>query len=85
MNSFRDLTYWIDELDSKVKTEGMIIFLVGNKNDVPEEEKRVTTATAESFAREKNLLFGECSAKTGDGIEKVFTNIIEEYLKYNKK
>jgi hypothetical protein len=63
----------------------MIIFLVGNKNDVSEDEKRVTTATAESFAREKNLLFGECSAKTGDGIEKVFNIIVEEYLKTNKK
>lgn len=25
MSSFNDLNYWIDELDSKVKTDGMII------------------------------------------------------------
>ena len=42
MNSFNDLNYWIEELESKVKTDGMILAIVGNKNDVPIEEKRVT-------------------------------------------
>ena len=46
-----------------------LIFLVGNKKD-RENEREVSTAKGESFAREKGLHgFFETSAKSGDGVE----------------
>lgn len=49
-SSFKDLNYWIEELENKVKTDGMILGyflfykfrLVGNKNDVDPSLKRVS-------------------------------------------
>lgn len=35
--SFNSLQVWINELEDKAKTEGMIIALVGNKIDSPYE------------------------------------------------
>ena len=32
--TFKDINYWINELENKVRTEGMIIMIVGNKCDV---------------------------------------------------
>eukprot|EP00825_Cyclidium_porcatum_P018681 TRINITY_DN2126_c0_g1_i6.p2 TRINITY_DN2126_c0_g1~~TRINITY_DN2126_c0_g1_i6.p2 ORF type:complete len:161 (+),score=32.50 TRINITY_DN2126_c0_g1_i6:194-676(+) len=80
MNSFKDLNYWIQELSTKVKADNMIISLIGNKNDIEVNEKKVTTQTAETFAKDNNLLFQECSAKTGLGIEEAFEQIIQHYL-----
>jgi len=42
----------------------MILSIIGNKSDMPEENKRVGSESAKSFARDKGLLFNECSAKT---------------------
>ncbi len=37
--SMDDLNYWITELENQVEIEGMIIILVGNKIDVPDNER----------------------------------------------
>ncbi|KRX04036.1 P-loop containing nucleoside triphosphate hydrolase [Pseudocohnilembus persalinus] len=76
--SLEDLEYWIKELDEKVKKDSMVLCLLGNKNDVSKEQKRVQTEQAQEFANSKNLIFGECSAKTGDGIEEVFSKLTQE-------
>ncbi|KAL4492911.1 hypothetical protein ABPG72_020690 [Tetrahymena utriculariae] len=83
-DSFNSLQLWINELEDKAKTEGMIIALVGNKIDSPYEMVKVTTQKAEQFAREKNFLFTECSAKTGEGIDRIFNMIVEELIKKKK-
>ena len=45
--SFNSLQVWINELEDKAKTDGMIIALVGNKIDSPYETIKVTTQKAE--------------------------------------
>lgn len=43
-----------------------------NKSDVKEEEKVVSYADGERFAKENGLLFMETSAKTGYNVDKIF-------------
>ncbi|KRX03316.1 P-loop containing nucleoside triphosphate hydrolase [Pseudocohnilembus persalinus] len=81
--TFDSINFWLQELDNKVKNEGLILGLAGNKCDKPEEEKLVSRQQAEQFAKNNNLIFFETSAITDEGISQLINTVAEEY--YNKK
>ena len=72
--TFKSLDYWINELQEKVKTDGMIILIVGNKCD-KSEERKVSKEMAQSLSSNNNVMSFETSAKTGEGVNELF-----EYL-----
>ena len=45
-----------------------------------EDERQVTKKEALDFAKDKNLIFQEVSAKTNNNIDTFFSNIIEKTL-----
>ena len=49
----------------------MLIYLIGNKNDL-EDKRQVTTEEGKKFAEENNLSFYETSALNGNNIEEIF-------------
>jgi len=53
--------------------------LVGNKTDLPDRE--VPMSEGEKYASNKNLLYIETSAKTGDNVERMFTYLANQILK----
>ena len=53
----------------------MLVFLVGNKCDVENDIKGVSSSKAQEFAEENNMFFFETSAKTGAGIKDLFKAI----------
>ena len=59
----------------------MILKLVGNKIDVPDDEIKVTREMGKKFADEYQILFGECSAKSGEGVDLVFKDIVDQFYK----
>ncbi|WPG97497.1 Hypothetical protein R9X50_00027400 [Acrodontium crateriforme] len=66
---------WVKELQRQAN-ENIIIALAGNKADLVAEQpdkRAVTTADAEAYAREANLLFFETSAKTAENVKELFT------------
>ncbi|CAN6638008.1 vacuolar protein sorting-associated protein 21 [Trichomonascus vanleenenianus] len=67
---------WVKELQHQAN-EDIIIALAGNKLDLASERK-VETATAEAYAKEAGLLFYETSAKTGEGVQEIFTAIAKK-------
>ena len=48
--SFKEVTYWIDELRTKSEHESLIMALVGNKCDLEPERKRVSLQAAQDLA-----------------------------------
>ena len=72
--SFAHTDYWVNET-KELKREDAIFVLIGNKTDL-EEKRTISTKDAENYATEKGFLFQEVSAKTGDGIEELFTSKI---------
>jgi len=79
--SFDRVEYWIDELNEHVKAENIVLFLVGNKKDLPPEERQIPTATAAKIAEEQGMLFMEVSAKTGENVNELFSTLAEELSK----
>ena len=72
--SFTHTDYWVNET-KELKREDAIFVLIGNKTDL-EDKRAISTKDAENYATEKGFLFQEVSAKTGDGIEELFTSKI---------
>ncbi|ESO03543.1 hypothetical protein HELRODRAFT_157040 [Helobdella robusta] len=74
--SFKNLSIWQEEFCkySKLSNRNCFPFIViGNKIDVPESERKVTTQQAESWCKEHNMPYFETSAKDVINVDKAFT------------
>ena len=80
--SFNNLKeIWYKEL-MEYGEEVKIVAIVGNKADLYLNEK-VKEEQGRSFAKEKNAIFALTSAKTGDGIEELFADLLKKYFEEN--
>ncbi|KAK8803734.1 hypothetical protein WA158_001428 [Blastocystis sp. Blastoise] len=70
--------YWINSV-RKIAGDDIIIVLVGNKCDSI-ANRAVLKEEAESVASQSDILFFECSAKTGEGIQEIFQAIAKTVL-----
>jgi len=77
--SFERAKAWIKELRSQADLK-IFIALAGNKLDIS-EERRIDTKEAQAYADEQNLLYVECSAKTGQNVKELFLKIAESLPK----
>lgn len=59
----------------------VVVVLVGNKSDLP--NRQVTQEQGEAVAQEIKALYRETSAVTGKGINEVFEDACEEYIRVN--
>ena len=53
----------------------MVICLVGNKTDLGNDKRQVTTEEGEEKASKDDLLFMECSAKAGYNVKSLFRKL----------
>ena len=60
----------------------ILILLIGNKSDL-NNIREISEEEARTKAEQYNIAFLETSAKTGDNIDKAFTQLIEEVYKAN--
>ncbi|TPX35124.1 hypothetical protein SmJEL517_g02438 [Synchytrium microbalum] len=68
---------WVKELQRQANPN-IVIALVGNKLDLESTSRAIPTEEAQSYASEAGLLFAEASAKTGDNVMEVFTDIAKK-------
>ncbi|KAJ3127202.1 Ras- protein Rab-5A [Nowakowskiella sp. JEL0407] len=64
---------WVKELQRQANPN-IVIALVGNKTDL-EAQRQIPTEEAQTYASEAGLLFTEASAKSGENVIEVFTDI----------
>ena len=82
--SFDTMKKWIDELKARA-APGIVLALAGNKIDL-EDQRLVTKSDAENYIRNYQdtygdcPIFGECSAKTGEGVQEIFTQICKKLI-----
>ena len=84
-NSFELLDKWINSINEKVDIKTKIIILAGNKADIDDDKRQVSREEAENYAKSKNLLYFETSAKSGLNIKEAFNKLYEDIFNLNKK
>ena len=78
--SFKLINYWFDSIKDEIETSKKVIILVGNKIDL--DNRQVTNEEAVNYAKMKNILYLETSAKTGFGIKELFKQLYQDI--YNR-
>ncbi len=76
--TYKSIDYWLKELDTRVKQDGLVLALVGNKCDVDDKDKKIALSTAKQYAEANKMIFYETSAKSGEGINELFKQVAEE-------
>jgi small GTP-binding protein len=75
--SFLGLEDWVAELEAREADDRVKLFVVGNKCDLA-QDRVLDRAKAERFAQSHHALaYYETSAKTGDGVIELFTEVAD--------
>ncbi|XP_062844202.1 ras-related protein Rab-18-B [Trichomycterus rosablanca] len=77
-DSFTKLENWLSELETYCTRNDLVKMLVGNKID--KENHEVERSEGLKFARKHSMLFIEASAKTRDGVQCAFEELVEKIL-----
>ena len=72
-----DFSRWISELDTFSTKTDVIKMLVGNKID-REESREITRDEGSRFARKHSMLFIEASARTREGVQIAFEELVQK-------
>ncbi|GAB1603057.1 ras-related protein Rab-18A-like isoform X2 [Argonauta hians] len=76
--SFSKLDAWLNELETFATKHDLIKMLVGNKID--KERREVSKEEGLKFARKHHMLFIEASAKTREGVQCAFEELVEKII-----
>ncbi|TRY56095.1 hypothetical protein DNTS_007819 [Danionella cerebrum] len=77
-DTFTKLENWLNELETYCTRNDLVKMLVGNKID--KENRLVDRNEGLKFARKHSMLFIEASAKTRDGVQCAFEELVEKIL-----
>lgn len=69
-STFNHIHSWLTDARG-LTSPNTVIFMIGNKSDM-HEQRDVTYEEGKAVADENGLMFLECSAKTGEGVEDAF-------------
>ena len=83
--SFELLDKWLNCINEYVDIKSKIIILAGNKADIDDDKREVSREEAENYAKSKNLIYFETSAKSGLNIKEAFNKLYEDIFNLNKK
>merc|ERR1719410_755610 len=72
--SFLNTAKWIEDVRTE-RGNDVVICLVGNKTDLGNEKRQISTEEGEERSKKDGLLFMECSAKAGYNIKGLFRKL----------
>lgn len=72
--SFLNTSKWVEDVRAE-RGNDVVICLVGNKTDLGNDKRQVSTEEGEEKATKDDLLFMECSAKAGYNVKSLFRKL----------
>ncbi|KAL3283411.1 hypothetical protein HHI36_006556 [Cryptolaemus montrouzieri] len=77
-STFSKLETWLNELDTYSTKSNIVKMIVANKID--KEKREVSREEAMNFARRHQTLYIEASAKTRDGVQAAFEELVHKII-----
>ena len=84
LQTYENVKNWITQIREETNPN-VVIYLAGNKIDIPQEERAVKTEEGKEIANEYKLQFKETSAKDGINVNEVFQELVEKIDEVNSK
>ena len=81
--TFENVRNWVKQIKEEV-SDKVCIILVANKIDA-EDKRVVSTEEGEKMAAEYDMMFFECSAKTGNNIDNAFNQLVKKTVENYSK
>ena len=75
LKTFENVKSWVSQIHEEI-SDKVVIYLVGNKIDM-DDERKVKTEEGQKLAEELGVPFVETSAKSGENIDNIFSDITE--------
>ena len=84
--SFENLKFWINSIKTNLGDKNIFIpiIIVGNKLDM-EDMREITKENADKLSKEYNYKYFETSAKTGEGVDDAFRDLVNQLLEKSDK
>ena len=84
--SFDNLKFWISSIKTNLFEKNIFIpiIIIGNKIDL-EDMRDISKDVASAFAKENNFKYFETSAKTGEGVDEAFRDLVNQILANSDK
>jgi len=77
LQTYENVKNWISQIREEANPN-VIIYLVGNKIDLPKEKRVVNIEDGEKIAEEYEIKFKEASAKSGTNVNEIFEELVEQ-------
>ena len=77
LQTYENVKNWISQIREEANPN-VIIYLVGNKIDLPKEKRVVNIEDGEKIAEEFEIKFKEASAKSGTNVNEIFEELVEQ-------
>ena len=77
LQTYENAKNWISQIREEANPN-VIIYLVGNKIDLPKEKRVVNIEDGEKIAEEFEIKFKEASAKSGTNVNEIFEELVEQ-------
>ena len=85
IETFEELTYWMEEINKNCDKNNIGLILVGNKNDGNLEERKISNEQGNKIAELYNFIYIETSAITNDNIKECFDLMVQTLFDKNVK
>ena len=79
LQTFENVKTWVSQIREEA-SNNVVIYIAANKIDM-EAERKVTKEEGEKLAKEKNMMFYECSAKNGENVQCAIEELAKKLLK----
>ena len=83
IETFDELTYWMEEINKNCDKKKIGLILVGNKNDGNIKEKKISTEQGNKIAELYNFTYIETSAVTNENIKECFDLMVQSLFEKN--